>query len=297
MQAIFAGTMFVSAALLFCIQPMIAKMILPLLGGSPAVWNTCMVFFQAALLAGYLYAHAAGSWLPLRLQPAVHLGVLVVPLLVLPIALPADVAASVPTNPEPVFWVLWLLLVTVGLPFFVVATTAPLVQKWFSQSGHAQAGDPYFLYVASNLGSMLTLLAYPLVLEPLLPTAEQSVWWRNVYIGLVALMAACAVLVWRFGGAKDLAPLPEETNPTPPTPLPHGERGESDASSSNPLTPGEDPSPPPPLPQGEKGEELTVSRRLRWVLLAFVPSSLMLGVTTFITTDIATIPFLWVMPL
>jgi hypothetical protein len=261
MQVIFAGTLFVSAALLFCVQPMIAKMILPLLGGSPAVWNTCMVFFQAALLGGYLYAHAVGSWLPLRVQPAVHLGVLAVPLLVLPIALPADVAASVPQGPEPVLWVLWLLLLTVGLPFFVVSTTAPLLQKWFSQTGHHQAGDPYFLYAASNLGSVLTLLAYPIIIEPLLPLADQSAWWRTIYFVLVLMTATCALAVWRFGQSADLMKQSAEA---------------TDEAA---------------------GTELTIGRRLRWILLAFVPSSLMLGVTTFITTDIATIPFLWVTPL
>jgi hypothetical protein len=261
MQVIFAGTLFVSAALLFCVQPMIAKMILPLLGGSPAVWNSCMVFFQAALLGGYLYAHAVGSWLPLRVQPAVHLGVLAVPLLVLPIALPVDVGASVPHDAEPVLWVLRLLLLTVGLPFFVVSTTAPLLQKWFSQTGHHQAGDPYFLYAASNLGSMLTLLAYPIIIEPLLSLADQRAWWRTIYIVLVLMTAMCAVLVWRFGQPVNLAEPSEE-------------------------------------PVSEAADtELTIGRRLRWILLAFVPSSLMLGVTTFITTDIATIPFLWVMPL
>src|SRR5215475_1960430 len=127
---LYAVTMFVGATLLFVVQPMVGKMILPLLGGTPAVWSTCMVFFQAALLGGYAYAHAISARLSVRLD------------------------------------VLLLLSLSVGLPFLVVSATAPLLQKWFSHTGHAAASDPYFLYAASNLGSMLALLGYPTLIEP-----------------------------------------------------------------------------------------------------------------------------------
>src|SRR5262249_34921516 len=151
-----------SAALLFCVQPMVAKMILPLLGGTPAVWNTCMVFFQLALLAGYLYAHALTDRIPLPAQVVVHCVVLFLPFLVLPIAVSETYAA--PPEGNPFWWLFGLLAVVVGLPFLVIATSAPLLQKWYAATGDEAAADPYFLYAASNLGSMAALLGYPLVI-------------------------------------------------------------------------------------------------------------------------------------
>src|SRR6516165_10627835 len=145
---------------------MIAKMILPLLGGTPAVWNTCMVFFQAALLAGYAYVHVLTNGLKVRRQVLVHMVLLCIPIVVLPIG----IAGWVPphdTNPIP--WLLAVLAVSVGLPFFVLSTSAPLLQKWFADTGHPYAKDPYFLYAASNLGSMLALLSYPTLVEPFRP--------------------------------------------------------------------------------------------------------------------------------
>jgi hypothetical protein len=138
---LFALTLLVGAALLFVVQPMVAKMVLPLLGGSPAVWNTCMVFFQAALLAGYAYAHATTAWLGARRQAAVHAGLLVLPLFLLPLGIPPAWVRSVPTAADPSAWLLGLLVATVGLPFFVVSITAPLLQRWFSGTGHP-AVDP-----------------------------------------------------------------------------------------------------------------------------------------------------------
>src|SRR5207253_9240480 len=137
---------------------MVAKMILPKLGGTPAVWNTCMVFFQAALLAGYSYAHATTAWLGVRRQALVHSALVFLPLLVLPIAVSADWAAPAGSNPVP--WRLLLLLVSAGLPFFVVFTSAPLLEKWFAGTGHPSAGGPYFLYACSMLGRMLVLAVY-----------------------------------------------------------------------------------------------------------------------------------------
>jgi hypothetical protein len=255
MRTLFASTLFVSAALLFVVQPLVARLVLPLLGGTPAVWNTCMVFFQAVLLAGYAYAHAAPARLGVRRHAAVHLLVLLVPWLVLPVALPSGWPP--PDSTAPVAWLLGLLAAAVGLPFFAVATSGPLLQRWFASTGDPAARDPYFLYAASNLGSLVGLFAYPFLLEPTLTLGDQGRLWAGGYAAFVALTAACAVALWRAPAAKTAdAPRPEA--PAPPLAWP---------------------------------------RRLRWLLLAFVPSSLMLSVTTYLTTDIAAIPLLWVVPL
>src|SRR5437773_8784035 len=147
--------MFTGATLLFVVQPMVGKMILPLLGGTPAVWSTCMVFFQAALLAGYAYAHASIAWLGVRRQAMLHVAVLALPLAVLPLGVNARLMRGGDANP--VLDVLLLLSLSVGLPFLVVSATAPLLQTWLTGTGHPAARDPYFLYAASNLGSMLGL--------------------------------------------------------------------------------------------------------------------------------------------
>ena len=257
--------MFVGASLLFVVQPMVGKMILPLLGGTPAVWSTCMVFFQAALLAGYAYAHASASRLGVGRQILLHLALLVVPLAVLPLAVNPALLRGGEANP--VLDVLTLLSLSVGLPFLVVSATAPLLQKWFSRTGHAAAHDPYFLYAASNLGSMLALLGYPTLIEPRLHLRGES-WltqtrvWSVGYLALVVLIALCALLLWRR------RPMTTHAQAEP---------------SAEVIAP---PDPPPGWP-----------RYLRWIALAFVPSSLMIGATTYITTDIAAVPLLWVLPL
>jgi hypothetical protein len=260
---LFACTMFVSATLLFLVQPMAGKLLLPKLGGTPAVWNTCMVFFQAALLAGYAYAHVLTRRCTPRRQVSIHLLLLLVPLAVLPIRLAENAAPPAEDNPTP--WLLATLAAVVGLPFFVLATTAPLLQKWYSATGRSGARDPYFLYAASNLGSMLALLGFPTLVEPFLPLKaehwlSQSWVWSAGYGVLVLLIAACALQVW--GGA--------------------GQRSKTLVTESE-----SEPAAQPP----------SWSQRLRWVTLAFVPSSLMLGVTTYLTTDIAALPLFWVIPL
>ena len=259
MLLLFASTLFLSAALLFSVEPMVAKMTLPLVGGSPAVWATCMVFFQAALLGGYAYAHATTSWLGVRRQAILHVGLIVLPLFVLPIGITLDSARSLPPADDPSRWLLGLLLAKVGLPFFVVSTSAPLLQRWFASTRHPAAADPYFLYGASNFGSLLALLAYPAVLEPSLRLAQQSGAWAAGYGLLVALMLACAMVVWR------------------------GQPAANSFSSGSEVTDGRHP--------------LQVRQWLHWMALAFIPSSLMLGVTMYLTTDIAAIPLLWVIPL
>lgn len=277
MTALYALTICASAALLFLVQPMFARMVLPLLGGSPAVWNTAMVFFQAALLAGYAYAHAGAAWLGVRRHAALHVVVLLLPLAVLPIAVPAGWTPPTQGNPSP--WLLGLMAVAVGLPFFAVSATSPLLQRWFAATGHRQASDPYFLYAASNIGSMAALLAYPFVVEPHLRLAQQSRLWMWAYWLLVLLIAACAAVLWRTRGqtsrlshSADLATAKAEI-------------GSGASALGNPKSKIENPKSPP------------ASRRARWVFLAFVPSSLMLGVTTYLSSDIAVIPLMWIVPL
>ena len=161
------------AVLLFSAQPMVAKMVLPLLGGSPSVWDTCMVFFQAALLAGYAYAHATTTWLGVRRQAMVHAGLSLVPLFMLPFGISAEQGAAC-LRGESNRLAARTFVGSVGLPFFIVSTSAPLLQRWFASTGHPAAPDPYFLYGASNLGSLLALLAYPLLIEPLVRLTRQK---------------------------------------------------------------------------------------------------------------------------
>ena len=258
MQLLFALTLLVSATLLFLIEPMFAKMVLPRLGGSPAVWNTCMVFYQAVLLAGYLYAHLTIRWLGVRRQAAFHVLVLLLPLMVLPIMV-RDAWTPATSSVHPIAVLLLLLSLSVGLPFLVVSASAPMLQSWFSETGHPAAKDPYFLYAASNLGSMVALLGYPLLIEPTLRLAQQSWTWTAGYGLLVLLTAACAVILWR-------SPRPAEAT-----------------AATEPE-------------EGESGG-VTLGRRMRWLALSFVPSSMLLGVTTYISTDIAAVPLVWVIPL
>lgn len=265
MLGLYTLTLFLSAGLLFLVQPLFAKLVLPLLGGTPAVWNTCMVFFQAALLAGYAYAHFSTRWLGVQRQALLHMVVLLVPLAALPLAVPRDWTPPVEGNPIP--WLLGLMAMAIGLPFFVVASTAPLLQKWFSATGHHTARDPYYLYAASNVGSMLALVAYPALVEPLLGLREQTWAWSGGYAVLVVLIWACAAVVWKQATNGD-----ESIEPGP-----HAE----------PMDAG----------PGARQRPVTWWRRLRWIALAAAPSSLMLGVTTYITTDLAVVPLLWVIPL
>jgi hypothetical protein len=276
---LFAITLFVSALLLFLVQPMIAKMILPFLGGSPAVWNTCQVFFQAVLLIGYTYAHVSTGWMGVRKQGWLHMGVMLIPLAVLPLSL-RDWA---PPNGDPVEWLWWIFLllsVSVGLPFFILSTTAPLLQRWFTETGHPSARDPYFLYAASNMGSMLALLGYPSLVEPFIPIritapGEGNPWasqvnlWAIGYCCLLGLLVACRIAVAMSARGRTKTSDGPDLSVVDVVP----------AKAANVAAP------------------LTMGTRLRWIALAFVPSSLMLGVTTYLTLDIAAIPLLWVIPL
>ena len=308
-------TLFISATLLFMVQPMVGKMILPHLGGTPAVWNTCMVFFQGVLLVGYSYTHSLSSYQPRTRQIIIHGLLLLTPFLVLPFTLGEN--WSPPSDHNPIFAVLWLLLGMVGLPFFVVATSAPLLQKWFATTGHVAAKDPYFLYGASNLGSMLALALYPLVIEPSLDLDRQRLTWTIGYGLLVACVLFCGLVVWR---APNLAPLQTADVPVLQPPLPTNRAEENQAGSAakslhvttlkDKALDGWRPKRPwyarhvrqtaEPLDSPRlllANDQVSWLRRLRWVGLAAVPSSLMLGLTTYLTTDIAAIPFFWVIPL
>ena len=255
LAGLFTLTSFASALLLFLVQPMVAKLVLPSFGGSPSVWNTAMVFFQASLLLGYLYAHVITRRLRASAQRVLHLVVIAAAAGALPIALPRW--APPPEGQRPAAWLLAVLLVMVGAPFVALATTGPLLQRWFSLTDHPRAEDPYFLYAASNAGSFLALLGYPLLLEPRLDTSAQASVWAWAYGLFVALIVASMLVARRHTQA---APAPE-AQPSP------------------------------------TAEPINRRRRLRWIGLAFLPSSLMLGVTNYISTDVAAVPLLWVVPL
>ena len=196
---VFSVSMLLSAALLFIVEPMIGKMLMPLLGGTPAVWNTCLVFFQAVLLVGYLYAHAALRFLGRRIQIAVHLALVLSPLLIIGL-LPPHIPSGwePPIEPNPAAWLLLLLLVVIGLPFFALSATTSIMQRWFADSGHKDAADPYFLYAASNTGSLAGLLAYPFCLSRSCVSSSQSRLWSAAYTIFVLLTALCAVLAWKW---------------------------------------------------------------------------------------------------
>ncbi len=247
---LFATTTFVASALVFLVEPMFAKMVLPRLGGSPAVWNTCVLFFQATLLLGYLYAHLTTRWLGARRQAVAHLVLMAAALAFLPLTLGDGYPRA---GSDPVWWLLVTMVARLGLPFLAVSTMAPLVQRWFATMPVPSASNPYFLYAASNIGSMLALLSYPFVLEPFWGTQFHTRLWQAGYVVLLALTGACALGAARMGH--------EVVRP-----------------SHAPTA-------------------ISWSRRARWTALAAIPSSLMLGVTTHISTDLAAMPLLWVLPL
>src|SRR5215217_3560203 len=195
MQLLFTLAVFLSAALLFVVEPLFGKMVLPLLGGSPAVWTTCMLFFQGALLLGYLYAHLSPRWLGLQRHALVHVLLLTLCLLSLPISVAGTSGTFRFEHPNA--WLLWVLTISLGAPFTLLSSTGPLLQVWFSKTAHPEAESPYFLYAASNLGSMLALLSYPFVLEPLIPLREQARLWSIGYLLLILLVVIAAVYLKR----------------------------------------------------------------------------------------------------
>jgi hypothetical protein len=264
MTLLFSTAIGLGAFLVFVVQPQVGKLVLPLLGGTPAVWNTCLVFFQLSLLGGYFYAHLIAR-LAFRTQVALHLLVMMLAgAMVLPISIAA--ASAPPDFDTPSRWLFALLLMRVGAPFVAISATAPLLQRWLGSTRHPHAQDPYFLYAASNTGSLLALLAYPAIIEPALSLHAQSDLWSLGYIALALLIAIAGFRAWR-----DRAPI--------------------DAANGNAIDPRTLQSTVDVL------DPLTIARRLRWIALAAVPASLMLSVTTHLTTDVAAVPLLWVLPL
>ncbi len=249
-RVLFLVTILTGSFLLFLVQPMIARMALPRLGGAPAVWNSAMLVYQALLLAGYAYAHRLSRTSPRR-QVIIHIALFAFAILWLPIGL-ADLHP--PADGSPIFWVPWLLIASIGPLFFVVAAQAPLMQRWYSMSGNQ--GEPYALYAASNIGSFGGLIAYPILVEPFATIQSQKWIWSGIYIALLGLVCACAAMIWRNAGTRSAAP--------------------EDSTDH--------------LPIGWR-------RRLYWVVLAAVPSGLMLSTTSHLTTDLMAMPLIWVIPL
>lgn len=245
---LFVLTILVGSFLLFLVQPMVARMVLPKLGGAPAVWNSAMLVYQALLLGGYAYAHWLGRF-TVRRQATIHLALFLVAALWLPIG----IAAIAPPGPgQEALWVPLLLFASIGPVFFVVSAQAPLMQRWFA--ANTRAGDPYYLYAASNLGSFAGLLSYPALVEPNMPLAVQSWGWTGGYALLVLLVAGAAAARWHGGAESHAGEASDEPRPT-------------------------------------------LRRQLHWLLIAAVPSGLMLSTTTHLTTDIVAMPLLWVLPL
>lgn len=249
---VFAATILLSALLLFSVQPIFAKIVLPKLGGSPSVWAVSMCFFQAVLLAGYGYAHLLSRWLGARLAMLVHLGLCAGAVMALPFGMP-DMGD--PPAGDAYLWLIGVLTVGVGLPFFALSANAPLLQAWFATSGHRDARDPYFLYGASNLGSLVALLSYPFLIEPLFGLSEQARVWQVGFVVLACAILACGLLSGR----------------------------ETLSSSAE--------------PSAGSAAAPTWSARLGWVCLSFVPSGILVAFSSFISTDIASAPLLWVLPL
>jgi hypothetical protein len=256
--AAFTISIFTGAFLLFLVEPMVGKMVLPTVGGTPAVWTTSVLFFQTVLLAAYGYSHWLAMRLTWRVQAVVHGLVLLLPLLVLPIHLLPGWTA--PPGGSPVLYLVLLLSAMTGLPYFVVATTSPLVQHLFSRTDHPDAADPYFLYRSSNLGSAVALISYPAFIEPHLGLQAQSQIWSVAYVSFVLLVVLClALVIWTRGQSAVVAKAP--------------------------------------LAASTRASSLTWSRRIRWVLLAAVPSTWMLAVTSYFTTVVRPMPLLWIIPL
>ncbi|KAB7648505.1 fused MFS/spermidine synthase [Polymorphobacter fuscus] len=248
LRPLFVATVLVGSFLLFLIQPMFARMVMPRLGGSSSVWNVAMLFYQAVLLGGYLYAHALQR-LALRQQIALHLTLFLAAGLTLPVA--AATWLPDPGTTPPALWLLALLAVSIGPVFLIVSAQAPLMQAWFAHSDDSSADAPFFLYAASNTGSLAALVAYPLLIEPGTRLAVQGWAWSAGFVVLFLLVALAGRAALQRPAALVAA----------------------------------------------RGGAVTGRQRMRWTLLALVPSGLLLSTTSHLTTDIMAMPLLWVIPL
>ncbi|MFO7898983.1 MAG: ferrichrome ABC transporter permease, partial [Planctomycetota bacterium] len=269
MVLIYALTIFLSAFLLFQVELVIAKHILPWFGGTPAVWTTCMLFFQVLLMAGYAYSHLIVKRLRSSRQARLHVAILAASLCVLGVqallwsspVLPGD-AWKPDGSDYPVLRILGLLGVAIGLPFFILSTTSSLLQAWFARTNPGRS--PYRLYALSNAGSMLALVSYPFVVEPNLTLGLQADTWAAGYVVFALGCAVCGLVAGRV--------------------------------ESNVVEAGPDP-PEPDDPPADGGAGPGAADRLLWVALPAIPSVLLLGTTNHISEEIAVVPFLWVMPL
>ncbi|MBI1840654.1 MAG: fused MFS/spermidine synthase [Verrucomicrobia bacterium] len=259
MTGLYILTLFLSALLLFSVQPMMGKMLLPVFGGAPAVWQTTLLFFQATLLAGYGYAHWSSKLLRPRFQLILHAALLMAAALFLPLGLGrVDIHAGL-TSSHQSWHLMTLLFQVVGLPFFILSSTSPLLQRWFSTTQHVSARDPYYLSVASNAGSLVALFSFPVLIEPSIALGEASRGWAVGYALLLPLIIACAI---------------------------------NSQGAVAPRRPGVASDPAP-----KRGASLPWKRKLLWIAMAAIPSSLMLGLTSFVTTEVASIPLLGILPL
>jgi spermidine synthase len=256
---LFGATLFASAWLMFVLEPMAAKAVLPVLGGTPMVWNTCVLFFQVMLLGGYAAAHGFIAWLGSRRSLVVYLALLAISFLTLPLAIGSEM--SPPAASNPIGWLLLVLATSVGLPFFVLSASTSALQQWFAETDHPRAKDPYFLYAASNLGSLMALIMYPAIIEPLLRLRTQRLLW-SIGFGIFGLLACLSFVAGWLSSARDV---PDA-------------RASQDRDAARTA----------PLPW---------ARRVAWMALAFIPSSLMLAVTTYFSTDVAPVPLFWIVPL
>jgi hypothetical protein len=257
-MVLYAATIFLSAFLLFLVQPVIAKQILPWFGGAASVWATCLVFFQTMLLFGYAYADWTTRSLKPRSQAILHVVLLACSLALLPIIPDADWKPGLNDTTNPAIAILMLLLATIGLQYFLLSTTSPLMQAWFwRRFRHAV---PYRLFALSNAASLLALLSYPLLIEPVFTLVRQSVSWSVAYGVFAVLCAAAALVTLRYSSDASAAPAPDSP------------------SAEDDCAPG-------------------VSQRLLWIGLSAIGSCLLLAITNHLTQNVASIPFLWVVPL
>jgi hypothetical protein len=280
----FALTIFTGAFLLFQVQPLIGKYILPWFGGGPGVWTTCLLFFQVLLLGGYAYAHISSTWLKPRQQAIVHGVLLLVALVMLPITPSESWKAHVGGDPN--VRILLLLMATIGLPYFVLSSTGPLMQQWFSQTNPGVS--PYRLYALSNVGSLLALLSYPVFFEVRFPRHTQATMWSIGLAVFVVFCGYCAWMLWRHANAVPVAtPAPAPAPTTAPVPL-GTEGGEAPVAAVTEV-----PAPQVPAPEAA----VSGVDKLLWVSLPAIASVLLLATTNKLCQEVAVIPFLWVLPL
>ena len=276
--------------MLFQIEPLVSKYILPWFGGTPAVWTTCLLFFQTLLFGGYAYAHFSQVWLRPKQQALVHLGLIVLALAMLRVV-PSD--AWKPTDSlQPVGQILLLLTASVGLPFFVLSSTGPLIQAWFARAFPGRI--PYRLYALSNVGSLLALLSYPFFFERIWDVPHQAVFWSWGFYLYAALCGCAAVVVgWALRSAGNTSSDPEITELHTANPafieLPAGNT--TVAPSANSVRAGE------ASPDLRSFQTPTWLRRMMWLVLPALASVALLAITNHVCTDVAVMPFLWVVPL